>query len=115
MTPTDLRRYRSHNFGQIRFFVGPVVIFQKMSAANLYLSVGRRYGEKGVLTNVMKFDDFYCTYSYGSILLKIYIHVPFGHMDHWGTLLCAFHIGPDPPPRGAGGADLFILIFFFKF
>ena len=23
-----------------------------------------------------------------------------------------FHIGPDPPPRGAGGADLYILIFF---
>jgi len=43
-----LRRYRSHNFAQIRFFVGPVETYQKKLAANLYLSVGRRYGAKCV-------------------------------------------------------------------
>ena len=42
----------------VRFFVGPVETYQKMSAANLYLSVGRRYGAKCVLTNVMNFDPY---------------------------------------------------------
>ena len=35
--------------------------------------------------------------------------IKLGHMDHWGTLLCTFHIGPDPPPRGGGqGGRIFL-------
>ena len=51
-----LRRYRSHNFFVVRFFVAPVVTYQKMSAANLYLSVGRRYGAKGVFDLLCDLD-----------------------------------------------------------
>ena len=56
LTPTDLRRYRSHNFGLVRFFVGPVVTYHKMSAANLYLSVGQRYGAKCVFDVLCDLD-----------------------------------------------------------